>query len=487
VFIVVYKELMSKNPSDLKYLATYFDCLGFVLENADYDILDTTWTNEFITSFLVKKMMVSFINPMISTDDEILSKELYENIDTLFKYILRALDNTYQLIHMSYGETPEPRANKRGELMTFLIKNLMRKLNQAIKDPMIVTSLLDTKLFPRIQKLLTNFNKQLYKLYSYNIWTEELVLITASSISIFPCDPKQKIPQKIANNISIQKDFNNHFIKEIIKQKIISTIPKDDKLDLATDEITDQIKIIIKDNFNILFLFKFNTDIFNTILNQNLIQCISTIFNLFRSWYNEEVLFFSNFRNIPRKKSLYTLDILVRFFLYLSTLYNKLQWSSVTNKLTQPLQDINKAITDYSSIISKDIRGLCLNEVVSLFSYNKLVDLKEDQLEKIFTNVRKQVKLFLNDFDVLKLSMECENFILNTLLSSLIDRISEELEKSLKRNPKNSYLNILSEKTTELVNKFMNRYTISETTLNSTRPKYKIMKALFSSLNMNKL
>jgi hypothetical protein len=476
--MVAYKDLSTKFPDELGFLSSYFNCLGYALLGYS-DKLEQLWVNEFLTNYLFRKIKFNLIDSFINeTDDDTLSKNFNENMDIVVKYILRTFDNTYHLVQ-TFVDKSEGTSSKDYPIVItkFLIKILFRKLNPVFANKRLFGVVFDNKIFPRIIKLLISLNKQLYKVYSYDIFTEDLFLFDNNTIG--PLYADNKIPQQVLNVILTQKEFNNNFIKDTVRPKITASTPVDDKIDnIATDEIIDLIKIIIKDNFNLLIIFKFDRVLFDQFVENNFMQILNSVFNIFRGLYNDEVMFFTNFRNIPRKKSLYNLDLLVRFFIYINAFFNqKLKFTAdiLTNKVAQFIQDLNKMITDYSSIITKDIKAVCLDEMISLFTFNKLVDLKEEALEKTFQNIRKNVKSFLADFDLLKLSMECENFILNNLLANLIDRIIEELEKSLKRNPKNSYFNVLSEKSCDVVSIFLNRYTINENTANAVRPRYKVL------------
>ncbi len=242
--------------------------------------------------------------------------------------------------------------------------------------------------------------------------------------------------------------------------------------------------MIIKDNFYWTFCFFKNKILFQNSLENNFLVAINEIVTTFRSLYNEEIKIFTLKNNISRKKIIFLLDLAIKICLLINKLFNNI---SVDEKVMNVLSEINKSVENYIGVIIKDLFANGYDGIINLYKYEELIALEESHISHVINQAKKTTDIFFKELDELKVSIQSEDFIINSILIKIIDKINEELSKSLKKIPQSRYFSYLSEKTLKVLDRMMNRYSLKADTRNSIISSLSKLKSSFTSLIMNKV
>lgn len=497
-------EFRKNNLCKFEELSLYIQLLNILLNSEHIykntntkiskAIYNQSSNQELLFLFLFKKIMYTVINPYIcqnisSKDDIQFEKDFIEFFTLLINYVSKALHNTFEFLQIILS------GNKDSAflIINYLIENLIYQINSIlINNKRVVKVLIDRNdIYVKVVKLLAKFHKTIKKEFSYEFLdkyniSNEYNLSNLCNLSLFDIVSDSSIfsEEILKEKIHIQKSFTQNFIKSQIKEKLSSTIEKNE---FVNEEIYDMIKMIIKDNYQFNVCFINNLTVLEFSLENNFYFSLREILNVYRSAYNEEIQIFSLRKTVSRKKIIFILDLIIKYLIYINKLNSAYIPSCSKEGFNQIISEINKLIENYSQIINKDLRSNGFDELISFFTYDYLINLQEEKLNENFNKLNNLINSLFKELDYIKVSIESENYFLNSLLLTIINKISEELEKSLKRLPKGKNLRILTEKSTKLIDTILNRYTISQTTIISTKIPYKKLKDFFSLLNMNKI
>jgi hypothetical protein len=492
--ITTIEEFRKNNFSQYEDFNLYIEILHLILNSENESLKNVKNSNsltylsnnqEYIFLFLFKKILYTIINPYLSPnisskDDFQFEKDLIEFFTLLINYLSKALHNTFDFLHIILSGNKE----KAILIINYIIQNLIYQINSIFINNQRVVKVLQSRndIYVKVIKLISKFHKTIKKEFSFEILGKN----NLSNLSLFDIVSDSSIfsEEILREKIKLQKSFTQNFIKTQIKEKLTSTIEKNEYIN---EEIFDMIKMIIKDNYQFSVCFKNNFTVLEYSLENNLCFSLREILNVYRSAYNEEIQIFSLRKTVSRKKIIFILDLIIKYLIYINKLNTSFIPSSSKESFNQIISEINKLIENYSQIINKDLRSNGFDELINLFTYDNLIKLQEEKLNENFNKLKSLINSLFNELDYIKVSIESENYFLNSLLLTIINKISEELEKSLKRLPKGKNLRNLTEKSTKLIDSILNRYTVSQTTLMSTKMPYKKLKEYFSLLNMNKI
>lgn len=492
----------NKHIEYTSYFNKYFQILFYTTTIEENNIQNNI---EYISTFLTNKIASSLIN---NTD---YSKDTIEFIETLIKYFMKSIENTYNLITYCNNTdtdtniTPMPTnnnnyattyTNKSTILINFIINKLTKNINNSLMSNNQFISLFShSENTIKLIKLLGSMHKTLGKVYSYNIYNIATPLLSDILTMIIS-------KNDLIDTIKLQRAFTLHYINNILKERISANV---DNKSYNIEEVFDLMKMLIKDNYNFLIIFKgcsnsniVDISLFENSGDNNFFFCLKEINNnLFNKSFNDELKLFTNVKSISRRKIVYLLDLIIKYHVYLKKLYYNLEANigvpSKKEYLKKSLAElspfIEKNINSYSGIIMKELFSSCADELFNLFSYDSLnsSSLSEEGINKTFTAVKKGVLGLFSDFDSVKVSSECERNILNVFILGFVDKLISELEKSLKKNPKNKLLGTLKEKMDIVLDILLNRNSVDQNTLNSVNERVSTLKSYLTLLNMNKI
>lgn len=415
--------------------------------------------------------------------DNFSENDVIEFFETLTKYFLKSIDNTNILINTGLSENNSNSVSIKNDIIKLtcqILSNVFFSLGEQFKSNKILLSKLfnyNPNCTAKIIKILSIFHRKINKLYEYDIYNKiNFSNLLNEFVSI--------------DFLKAENNFTHHFIKSNIKEKLSSMIETNE---YNIEEFYDLVKIIIKDNFVVLLFVKENNTLFDYCTENNFFGLIKELLSLYRISYNEEIQIFTLRKGISKKKIIFILDIIIKILLYINKLYHiigdKIKHSkeNFNKNYLLNITEINKMIDNYANIITKELRTNSFDQLINLFTYEGLSNLTEENINKIFTQVKKTIYELFNDLDSVKVSLETENYLINNILLSIINKITEELEKSLKRIPKNKFFNSLTDRTSSMIDIILGRYTINQNTKTSIKNPLKLLKDNFSALNMNKI
>ncbi len=461
----ILKNTQIENHSFFSFLSNYFYVLNSLIPNQNKSLIIY---EEAFTLFLFKKIVFTVIQPLKS---HLQSNDVIEFYKTLLKYFSKAIFNTSQLILLCLKDI------KTNGIINFLITNLILLLNDVLTKNQNLLNFIsnNNEIFMHVTRLIIETDISINKDYCQLQESEQL---DSSFFDLFLSNLSE---ENLLSKISLQKSFSLNYIKTNLKEKLIN-IMNENKFQI--EEGYHSIKLIIKDNFFFTLCFKKNKILFQNSLDNNFLFSINEIVNTFRSHYNEEIKLFTLKNNISRKKIIFLLDLSIKISLLINKLFKN---NLVEEKVMYVLSEINKSVENYILIINKDLFANGLEALINLYKYEELIGLEESHISQIINQSKKTVDILFNELDELRVSIQSEDFIVNSMSIKIIERINEELSKSLKRIPQNKYFTYLTDKTLKVLDKIMNRYSLKPDTRNSIVTSISKLKSSFTSLIMNKI
>lgn len=465
------KENDRSNNNHNELFKLYFNILKNIINEEDSQIQNS----EFIIVIMFKKILSSIIKPFMNDkkDNSQFERDFYEFFDLLIKYLIKIFQSLHEFI--SYFIT-----DKVNKTVCFIVKNILYQINFVFLGNKKILNLIanNNNIYTKITKLIIEFDKTLNKLYSYNI-------NSSISLSDFITDslPEECLKEKI----KIQKLFTTNFISVNIKEKFISTIETDA---FNIEEIFESNKIIMKDNFLVSLFYRKKLNIVGFSIKENFLHSIKEIINIYRSSYNEETQVLNIRKVISKKKLLFTMDLSMKLLIYMNKLNTKLEnyvQSSNLDSYSSIILDLNKLIENLTILITKEQRINGYDDLINTFTYDNLANLTEESINNIFIKIKSLNLNLFAELDLIKVSIDSENYFLSSFCLNIINKISEEIDKSLKKIPKNKNFKSLTKKTLKLFHTILGRFTISPATVNSFKKPLNNLSSKFSLLNQNNI
>ena len=477
----ILNELLTQNkPVIIDSLNNILEYLEILIRcEVNSDSSKKIYQNEFFSVFFQKKIYNNFFK--ILSERKLDKFDLNEFLESIVKYCLKTIDNTNEFLKFIINRSNSNiifSQNNQDKLFTFIMSNFIYVLSNLFLSnlSMIKNEIIKTEsTFNQTFRLIDSLNKQV-KIYSYDIHKNK------NFTDFFYDHLGEKVFKDIILN---QKQFTSKFINENIYQLLSYSESKN----FDPSEILDMIYLILKDNFKLCVLSK-NKTISNFALENNALFCLKELQKIFRSVYNKELdILNSKSKTIEKKVVFYLIEIIYKFITYFDKFYKKLSHNSQIDikKTTQIVSEIQKLLDSYSLLVIKDLKINGFDKLINLFTYDNLNKLSEDEIEKIFILIKSNQKNYFNDLNIVKISVEAEEFVVSQLIFNISEKISYELELSLKQNPKNKNFDILIEKTLKIFDEIINKSSMNHKAKQGLNNNLSNLNSLFKNLYLNKI